>query len=303
LIFLHFEFTATSYMSVVSTTTMMAGPRHSDKDSTPTQNASGFTAVNREPLANGTSGRVEVVGKADHDSLDHREQQSGNQSINRHHSPQPIQDISHREMRNAKQQSSSPLEVDTPASSHGKRKRSSSDEGSGSSGSSHYDLTPPRRSSASPTVAVDTRLHRGQEGDRSHASYVNGSNGVDSHSTRDNDNSWPTDRHAPSGYQTNGHAIDASDAHLAEALQRETQAQNSQRTWGIGGRPDDDQGDQYGAYATDRTSQGAVQAGAKRKRVFSNRTKTGCMTCRKRKKKCDEGHPYCEYFFTTSIQQ
>lgn len=37
----------------------------------------------------------------------------------------------------------------------------------------------------------------------------------------------------------------------------------------------------------------------KRKRVFSNRTKTGCMTCRKRKKKCDEMHPECKlsYFF------
>ena len=32
----------------------------------------------------------------------------------------------------------------------------------------------------------------------------------------------------------------------------------------------------------------------KRKRVFSNRTKTGCMTCRKRKKKCDEAHPECK---------
>jgi len=32
----------------------------------------------------------------------------------------------------------------------------------------------------------------------------------------------------------------------------------------------------------------------KRKRVFSNRTKTGCLTCRKRKKKCDEQKPECE---------
>jgi hypothetical protein len=31
----------------------------------------------------------------------------------------------------------------------------------------------------------------------------------------------------------------------------------------------------------------------KRKRNFSNRTKTGCMTCRKRKKKCDELRPEC----------
>jgi hypothetical protein len=38
----------------------------------------------------------------------------------------------------------------------------------------------------------------------------------------------------------------------------------------------------------------------KRKRNFSNRTKTGCMTCRRRKKKCDEGRPQCQYLNLTS---
>jgi hypothetical protein len=33
---------------------------------------------------------------------------------------------------------------------------------------------------------------------------------------------------------------------------------------------------------------------AKRKRNFANRTKTGCLTCRKRKKKCDEQRPLCK---------
>lgn len=32
----------------------------------------------------------------------------------------------------------------------------------------------------------------------------------------------------------------------------------------------------------------------RRKRQFANRTKTGCGTCRRRKKKCDEGKPECE---------
>jgi len=32
----------------------------------------------------------------------------------------------------------------------------------------------------------------------------------------------------------------------------------------------------------------------KRKRQFANRTKTGCGTCRKRKKKCDEAKPECK---------
>ena len=33
----------------------------------------------------------------------------------------------------------------------------------------------------------------------------------------------------------------------------------------------------------------------KRKRQFANRTKTGCGTCRRRKKKCDEAKPECMY--------
>ncbi|KAF2745614.1 trimeric LpxA-like protein [Sporormia fimetaria CBS 119925] len=36
-----------------------------------------------------------------------------------------------------------------------------------------------------------------------------------------------------------------------------------------------------------------IDTGRKRKRQFANRTKTGCGTCRRRKKKCDEGKPEC----------
>ncbi|SPN99560.1 related to acetyltransferase (nodulation protein nodL) [Cephalotrichum gorgonifer] len=47
-------------------------------------------------------------------------------------------------------------------------------------------------------------------------------------------------------------------------------------------------------YTTERKDTGVVQVDPKkRKRNFSNRTKTGCMTCRKRKKKCDEQKPEC----------
>jgi hypothetical protein len=35
----------------------------------------------------------------------------------------------------------------------------------------------------------------------------------------------------------------------------------------------------------------------KRKRQFANRTKTGCGTCRRRKKKCDEAKPECTSIF------
>lgn len=53
------------------------------------------------------------------------------------------------------------------------------------------------------------------------------------------------------------------------------------------------------------TQEGSPQPGAaqgdpkKRKRIFSNRTKTGCITCRRRKKKCDEGKPECSFTIPT----
>ena len=48
------------------------------------------------------------------------------------------------------------------------------------------------------------------------------------------------------------------------------------------------------ALSIDCGSRGDGVGGGKRKRIFSNRTKTGCHTCRGRKKKCDEGKPTCQ---------
>lgn len=275
----------------------MAGHGPSDKDSTSEQNASGFTAVNgRESLVNGSSGRHGTVGKGGNDSLNRRDQHVESQSTSRQHSPRPGTDNPNGGMANGDNQYSSSPEMKTPASSPGKRKRSVTDDGRGSTDGSHYDLSPPGRASDSPTGTVNQRVNRAQAADRGQLPYTNGSKGMDPHNPRFQDTHWQSERQAPPGYQTNGHHMDTSDTQLAEALQRETQTQNAPRTWSLGGRPDDDDSaDQYGAYAGERTSQGAVQAGPKRKRVFSNRTKTGCMTCRKRKKKCDEGHPFCEW--------
>jgi hypothetical protein len=88
--------------------------------------------------------------------------------------------------------------------------------------------------------------------------------------------------------------FDPSDAHLADALQREAQGQERD----IASRILPSQSISIGPpnlsnYSSDR-SPAAVQVAPKRKRVFSNRTKTGCMTCRRRKKKCDEQHPACK---------
>lgn len=46
--------------------------------------------------------------------------------------------------------------------------------------------------------------------------------------------------------------------------------------------------------ADDEHLQGDGADARKRKRNFSNRTKTGCHTCRSRKKKCDEAKPTCQ---------
>ncbi|KAK4665548.1 hypothetical protein QC763_402530 [Podospora pseudopauciseta] len=56
----------------------------------------------------------------------------------------------------------------------------------------------------------------------------------------------------------------------------------------------DDRGMYSGQYTPEQRRDGVIQSDPKkRKRNFSNRTKTGCLTCRKRKKKCDETKPEC----------
>ncbi|KAL4896337.1 hypothetical protein BDV59DRAFT_199534 [Aspergillus ambiguus] len=89
--------------------------------------------------------------------------------------------------------------------------------------------------------------------------------------------------------------IDASDAQLAEALREAGGNDTVQKNWSSStpGRPE-------GSVTNDQPSPMATlpqerpqPVAPKRKRVFSNRTKTGCMTCRRRKKKCDEQHPAC----------
>jgi len=86
---------------------------------------------------------------------------------------------------------------------------------------------------------------------------------------------------------------DPDDAHMANVLQRETRGYESMPRDTYGSPDDDDDPNgHYGDYGANRSSQDMDRK--RRKRVFSNRTKTGCMTCRRRKKKCDEQHPECK---------
>lgn len=90
--------------------------------------------------------------------------------------------------------------------------------------------------------------------------------------------------------------IDASDAQLAEVLQREAGGHDTPpKNWGTPARSEGSlTNDQPGAVAA-APQERPQPVAPKRKRVFSNRTKTGCMTCRRRKKKCDEQHPACKF--------
>ncbi|KAL8836678.1 MAG: hypothetical protein Q9205_002679 [Flavoplaca limonia] len=90
-----------------------------------------------------------------------------------------------------------------------------------------------------------------------------------------------------------------SEARMAEALQRENNSYDSMPMHESQfGSPDDDDDHQHAHQYSDYGGTPRTQAQrdldrTRRKRVFSNRTKTGCMTCRRRKKKCDELHPEC----------
>lgn len=98
---------------------------------------------------------------------------------------------------------------------------------------------------------------------------------------------------------------DSSDARLAEALQQQDahQAGGSSSSIALSWEPAS--ATTNGSVAVEPSSPPAQNSSEqpqrlsgedrpKKKRAFGHRTKTGCMTCRQRKKKCDEQHPQCE---------
>ncbi|KAF7194665.1 putative acetyltransferase [Pseudocercospora fuligena] len=87
-------------------------------------------------------------------------------------------------------------------------------------------------------------------------------------------------------------------------------AQSVQQQFGSGhaasrsDSPPDEQDDrqQSQPYASEQAQDGDNDPKKGRKRNFSNRTKTGCHTCRARKKKCDETKPTCNNCMRGSFQ-
>ena len=93
---------------------------------------------------------------------------------------------------------------------------------------------------------------------------------------------------------------DPADARMVEALQRGSQNSHPHPMRADFVSPEGDDGHDphnYGGYSAANCGSMSGDGNRdhkRRKRVFSNRTKTGCLTCRRRKKKCDEAHPECE---------
>jgi hypothetical protein len=99
---------------------------------------------------------------------------------------------------------------------------------------------------------------------------------------------------AESEHSAVSHHISPEDQ-LREALQRDAQNADNQNAYsGTSPGEEEERSITYQAsYTADRTPLQIQADHKKRKRNFSNRTKTGCMTCRRRKKKCDETRPEC----------
>jgi hypothetical protein len=185
-------------------------------------------------------------------------------------------------------------------SSH-KRKRSGSIEQNSSSANSYHSHALPSSTKETPTTATTESDGPRDDSQRSHTqpSEHRDSYAAEAHyrqfmaSSEDNreppphahPDPWSARQYAPPSHIT-------SDEQIGEVLQRASQNMDShQREYGSPG-DDDRSANPYSAYSNREMS--AQSDPKKRKRNFSNRTKTGCMTCRRRKKKCDESRPECK---------
>lgn len=86
-----------------------------------------------------------------------------------------------------------------------------------------------------------------------------------------------------------------TDEQAGDTHRRGTSQVDSQHEYPATSPDGDDNPSIYGgSHTPDGRRDAVVSDPKKRKRNFSNRTKTGCLTCRKRKKKCDEAKPECK---------
>jgi hypothetical protein len=109
--------------------------------------------------------------------------------------------------------------------------------------------------------------------------------------------SWYT-RDERSHYESRQGSATEGQSHLDEQIGETLRRANDDMDHGeYSNHPspdDDDRSMSMYPYTPDRGDSILQHDPKKRKRNFSNRTKTGCLTCRKRKKKCDELKPECK---------
>ncbi|KAL1881443.1 hypothetical protein VTK73DRAFT_3961 [Phialemonium thermophilum] len=167
-----------------------------------------------------------------------------------------------------------------------KRKRSESDEPS-----RDHPLSPPERSDRHRLPSESREIHGTPLSQRDYRPYGD--------EFRDQKESWYSQRtreeqHAVSyeRQHSGGPHSARSDDQLGESTQRITGSDYGNTSPGAEERS---VSVYSGQYPEQQRRDGVIQQSdqKKRKRNFSNRTKTGCLTCRKRKKKCDEGKPEC----------
>ena len=181
-----------------------------------------------------------------------------------------------------------------------KRKRSPSIEQNSSSANSYHSHALPSSTKETPTTATTESDGPREESGRSQAQSDNrDSYSAEAHyrqfiaSTEDSRDSASASDPWHSRHYAQPTPI-TSDEHLGEVLQRASQNLDSHHNEYASPGDDDRSANPYHPYSNREMS--AQSDLKKRKRNFSNRTKTGCMTCRRRKKKCDENRPECKCY-------
>lgn len=284
-------FSAIPLMAAVASNHVPEGLRTVEDEPSTESNSSGFTAVNGQAPP-GTDGH-----DAHADIAEEFNARVDPQAGLRQPSPSPSPGT-HSRTPPSRQQ------METRSLSPAKRKRSYPDEDDNRSNLPyHAHALPPSTHQEKPSLSPSIRMqaqngrYTNDEQELRHPEpHLQPTNGlIHYEQERPPPFSSQYDPHAqPSTpYYTRPH--DDAEARMAEALQRGTQTSHPPHMRADYGSPEDDDGhmQEYGKYSTTQRSSMSGD-GKRRKRVFSNRTKTGCLTCRKRKKKCDEAHPECE---------
>ncbi|KAB8229252.1 acetyltransferase [Aspergillus alliaceus] len=296
-------------MTAVASASMIN--EHESEESRADHSPSRFTAVNgKDPLVSSTPASISAVpglANADEDSRELSEQwgKSGYDDTISRSEEQVRENGNLKDDQEDQQSQRSPSQCAISLISRNKRKRSGSDTHEDNAYSTHKS---PKSPTSHPDDIADLNARpctsNGSASSQTDHEFKNTPPAMNSkpEGSEDSRTSANTTWHEYDAQLVNqaqrAQQIDASDAQLAEALQREAQGHDAaQKNWSTVGRStgvpaQNEQTSSLSGFPQDR-SQNAVQVAPKRKRVFSNRTKTGCMTCRRRKKKCDEQHPAC----------